>query len=125
MNEEFLLELEAARVFVKPGTGIVTVNGKDHIDYFDTAEHRLESLAGLLYPKLMGKYDVTAFVNGGGKTGQAGAMRVALAWAVMRQEPSARKAMFEDKLYKPDGRSVERKKFGKPKARKSFAFVKR
>jgi small subunit ribosomal protein S9 len=115
----------SARVFLKPGTGIVTVNGKDHIDYFETTEHRLESLAGLLYAKQMGKYDVTAFVSGGGKSGQAGAMRVALAWAVLRQDPSTRKFMVEDKLTRPDGRSVERKKFGKPKARKSFAFVKR
>jgi small subunit ribosomal protein S9 len=85
----------------------------------------LESLAGLLYSKQMGKYDVTAFVNGGGKSGQAGAMRVALAWAVLRQDPSTRKFMVDDKLTRPDGRSVERKKFGKPKARKSFAYVKR
>eukprot|EP00475_Leptophrys_vorax_P026573 TRINITY_DN3760_c0_g1_i1.p1 TRINITY_DN3760_c0_g1~~TRINITY_DN3760_c0_g1_i1.p1 ORF type:complete len:540 (+),score=166.41 TRINITY_DN3760_c0_g1_i1:41-1660(+) len=115
----------SARVFIKPGTGLVTINRRDHIDYFSTERARVEGLAALLFTQKMGQYDVTAFVSGGGQTGQFGAFKRGLAYALMKAEPETRPILVRSNLLKPDPRKVERKKFGQRKARKKFAFVKR
>jgi len=114
-----------ARVWVKPGQGKVTVNGKDIGTYF--ARPVLQMVIGQPFTvaNVAGQFDVFATVKGGGLSGQAGAVRHGISKALTLQEPELRSALKKNGFLTRDARVVERKKYGKPKARRSFQFSKR
>ena len=114
-----------ARVWVKRGTGKITVNGKDIADYFARPVLRLMIRQPLEAAKRETELDVVCTVKGSGLTGQAGAVRHGIARAMVEFEPELRTAMRPQKLLTRDPRAVERKKYGKAKARRSFQFSKR
>jgi small subunit ribosomal protein S9 len=114
-----------ARVWVKRGTGKITVNGKDIADYFARPVLRLMIRQPLEAAKRETELDVVCTVKGSGLTGQAGAVRHGIARAIVEFEPELRTAMRPQKLLTRDPRAVERKKYGKAKARRSFQFSKR
>ncbi len=115
-----------ARLYMRKGKGRIFVNGRDYTDYFP----QIHIQAGLLDPfkvvELDPKlYDLKIRVNGGGFKGQAEAIRLAIARALVQLNEDYRRVLKEHKLLTRDAREVERKKYGKPKARKSFQFSKR
>jgi len=114
-----------ARIYVSKGKGNITVNGKDFKDYFpvDTMQFKLEQPFKIA--DLLGKFDVKANVNGGGTTGQAEAIRLAISRALCKLDTENRPALKADGLLTRDSRVVERKKPGQKKARKKFQWVKR
>ena len=114
-----------ARVFLKEGSGEITINKKNFKDYFTTAtlHYKLEQAFDLTETK--GQYDVTVNVEGGGITGQAEAIRLGIARALCEINPDFRSMLKPDGLMTRDPRMVERKKFGQKKARKRFQFSKR
>jgi len=114
-----------ARVFLKEGSGEITINKKNFKDYFTTAtlHYKLEQAFDLTETK--GQYDVTVNVEGGGITGQAEAIRLGIARALCEINPDFRSMLKPDGLMTRDPRMVERKKFGQKKARKKFQFSKR
>jgi small subunit ribosomal protein S9 len=114
-----------ARVFLKPGSGKITVNGKAFDEYFERAILRQIILQPIELVNGTGKYDLFITVTGGGKTGQAGAVRHGLARALVSYNPEYRKRIKAEGFLTRDPRMVERKKPGKPKARKSPQFSKR
>ena len=114
-----------ARVFLKKGSGKITVNGKDIADYFARPVLRLMIRQPLEAAKRETELDVVCTVKGSGLTGQAGAVRHGIARAIVEFEPELRTAMRPQKLLTRDPRAVERKKYGKAKARRSFQFSKR
>ena len=114
-----------ARVWVKRGTGKITVNGKDIVDYFARPVLRLMIRQPLEAAKRETELDIVCTVKGSGLTGQAGAVRHGIARAIVEFEPELRTAMRPQKLLTRDPRAVERKKYGKAKARRSFQFSKR
>jgi small subunit ribosomal protein S9 len=114
-----------ARVWVKRGTGKITVNGKDIADYFARPVLRLMIRQPLEAAKRETELDIVCTVKGSGLTGQAGAVRHGIARAMVEFEPELRTAMRPQKLLTRDPRAVERKKYGKAKARRSFQFSKR
>lgn len=114
-----------ARVWVKPGTGKVTVNGRDQEVYFARPTLRLVLNQPFLVADREGQYDVIATVVGGGLSGQAGAVKHGIAQALSRYEPTLRGAVKAAGFLTRDARVVERKKYGKAGARRSFQFSKR
>ncbi len=114
-----------ARVWVKPGTGKVTVNGRDQEIYFARPTLRLviNQVFGIV--DRVDAYDVVATVKGGGLSGQAGAVRHGISQALTKQEPALRSLVKKEGFLTRDSRVVERKKYGKAKARRSFQFSKR
>ena len=114
-----------AVVWIQPGSGESWVNHLNHAVYFTRFSHRVCLLRPFEVTGTMGQYDVRAFVSGGGKTGQSGAVQLAIAKALVKQEPLLRERLKKEMLLTRDTRKVERKKPGKPKARKSYTFVKR
>jgi len=114
-----------ARVWIKRGTGKITVNGKDQTAYFARPVLRLMIKQPLEAAKRETEIDVECTVAGSGLTGQAGAVRHGIARALVNFEPELRLAMRPQKLLTRDPRAVERKKYGKAKARRSFQFSKR
>jgi len=114
-----------ARVFLKPGNGKITVNGKAFDEYFERAILRQIIMQPVEVVKGAGKFDLYVTVTGGGKTGQAGAVRHGLARALTTYNPEYRKSLKAEGFLTRDPRMVERKKPGKPKARKSSQFSKR
>lgn len=114
-----------ARVYLSEGTGIVTINKKSLEDYFTIDSIKEKVLEPLVVVDLVGKYDVKVNVNGGGFKGQAEAIRMAIARALVELNEEFRSPLKEKKFLTRDARVVERKKYGKPKARKSFQFSKR
>jgi len=114
-----------ARVFIKPGKGSVTINGKDPDAYFNRDTLRMISLQPLETIDAEGKFDLYITVKGGGKTGQAGAIRHGLSRALCEYDETNRPALKKKGFLTRDARAVERKKAGKPKARKSPQFSKR
>ena len=114
-----------ARVWLKPGTGKVTVNGRDQSVYFARPTLRLVINQPFQVAGRDGQYDVVATVKGGGLSGQAGAVKHGIAQALTRFEPALRSAVKAEGFLTRDSRAVERKKYGKAKARKSFQFSKR
>ena len=114
-----------ARVWVKRGTGKITVNGKTIEEYFARPVLRLMIRQPLEAAKRETEVDVVCTVAGSGLTGQAGAVRHGIARALVEFEPDLRTAMRPQKLLTRDPRAVERKKYGKAKARRSFQFSKR
>ena len=114
-----------ARVWVKPGTGKITVNGKDQEVYFARPTLRLIIDQPFTITDRQGQYDVVATVKGGGLSGQAGAVKHGISQALTRYEPELRATVKAAGFLTRDSRVVERKKYGRAKARRSFQFSKR
>jgi small subunit ribosomal protein S9 len=114
-----------ARVWIKPGTGKITVNGRDVEVYFARPVLRMILQQPLGVANRAGQYDLVVSVAGGGLSGQAGAVRHGLAKALTHYEPELRSALKREGFLTRDSRVVERKKYGKRKARRSFQFSKR
>jgi small subunit ribosomal protein S9 len=114
-----------ARVWLKPGTGKITVNGRDQEVYFARPTLRLVINQPFGISDREGQYDVIATVKGGGLSGQAGAVKHGIAQALSRYEPTLRTTVKRAGFLTRDPRVVERKKYGRAKARRSFQFSKR
>ena len=114
-----------ARVYVKPGTGNITVNGKDAKEYFSTDVMVYKLNQPFILSETVGQYDVTVNVFGGGNTGQAEAIRLGISRALCEINAEFRLALKPAGLLTRDARMVERKKPGQKKARKIFQFSKR
>ena len=114
-----------ARVWLKPGTGKITVNGRDQEVYFARPTLRLVINQAFGVSEREGAYDVICTVKGGGLSGQAGAVKHGISQALTRFEPILRAPVKAAGFLTRDPRAVERKKYGKAKARKSFQFSKR
>ncbi|MFQ5955641.1 MAG: 30S ribosomal protein S9 [Kiloniellales bacterium] len=114
-----------ARVWIKPGSGKVTVNGRDHEAYFARPVLRMVIDQPLVAAARANQYDVSCTVSGGGLSGQAGAVRHGIAKALTLYEPALRPLLKSGGFLTRDARVVERKKYGKRKARRSFQFSKR
>ncbi len=114
-----------ARVWIKPGSGKITVNGRDQEVYFARPTLRLVINQVFDVSERTGQYDVVCTVKGGGLSGQAGAVKHGIAQALSKFEPLLRSSVKSAGFLTRDSRVVERKKYGKAKARKSFQFSKR
>ncbi len=114
-----------ARVTIKNGSGTITVNGRDLKLYLCRDTLVIHALKPLDVAELMGKIDVKCDVGGGGLTGQAGAIRLGIARALIEYDPELRGLLKKNGLLTRDPRMVERKKYGLVKARKRFQFSKR
>jgi small subunit ribosomal protein S9 len=113
------------RVYIKPGSGKWDVNGRTLGDYFPRPAHVFAIQQAFQITDTLGTYDVKANVQGGGLTGQAGALRLAVARALVKIDEGNRRKLRDLGLLTRDARAVERKKPGRPKARKKFQFSKR
>ena len=114
-----------ARVWLKPGNGKIVVNGKDFVAYFARPVLQMILQQPIIAAERKDQYDVIATVSGGGLSGQAGAVRHGISKALNDFEPALRPALKKGGFLTRDSRVVERKKYGKAKARKSFQFSKR
>ena len=114
-----------ARVWLKPGSGKVIVNGKDQEVYFARPTLRLIIDQPFTITDRQGQYDVVATVKGGGLSGQAGAVKHGISQALTKYEPALRSTVKAAGFLTRDSRVVERKKYGRAKARRSFQFSKR
>ena len=114
-----------ARVWVKPGTGKITVNDKEFAAYFARPVLQMILRQPIVATNRDGQYDVVATVTGGGLSGQAGAVRHGISKALTYYEPGLRSILKKGGFLTRDPRVVERKKYGKAKARRSFQFSKR
>ena len=114
-----------ARVWIKKGTGKIFVNGKTMIDYFKRPVHQLIVVMPLQETNVINKFDVKCNVKGGGLSGQAGAIIHGISRALVKTDPTFKKALKKNKFTTRDSRKVERKKYGHKKARRSFQFSKR
>ena len=114
-----------ARVWIKPGSGKVTVNGKEMDAYFARPVLQMILRQPFQVAGVEGEFDVMATVKGGGLSGQAGAVKHGISKALQLYDPSLRGALKAAGFLTRDSRVVERKKYGKAKARKSFQFSKR
>lgn len=114
-----------ARVWIKPGRGVITVNGRDFKVYFARPVLQMLLQQPLEIVKREGQYDIICTVKGGGLSGQAGALRHGLSQALTLQEPELRQPLKKAGFMTRDSRVVERKKYGRRKARRSFQFSKR
>ena len=114
-----------ARVWIKPGSGKVSVNDRPLDVYFARPVLRMILQQPLVIAQRLGQYDLVITVAGGGLSGQAGAVRHGLAKALTHYEPELRPALKREGFLTRDSRVVERKKYGKKKARRSFQFSKR
>ncbi|MEZ5734475.1 MAG: 30S ribosomal protein S9 [Novosphingobium sp.] len=114
-----------ARVWLKPGSGKITVNGRDQEVYFARPTLRLVINQPFQIAGRAGQYDVTCTVKGGGLSGQAGAVKHGISQALSKYEPELRSTVKAAGFLTRDSRVVERKKYGRAKARRSFQFSKR
>ncbi|PLX29541.1 MAG: 30S ribosomal protein S9 [Alphaproteobacteria bacterium] len=114
-----------ARVWIKPGSGNVTVNKRDWTVYFGRPTLRMILVQPFEATKRLGQYDVMCTVHGGGLSGQAGAVRHGIAKALSQFEPDLHTSLRRGGFITRDSRTVERKKYGRRKARRSFQFSKR
>ena len=114
-----------AKVWLKKGSGNIHVNGKKMIEYFQKANHRTAIFRPLTIAKRENEYDVKCSVKGGGLTGQAGAIIHGMARAIILHEPDLKPTLKRENLTTRDSRAVERKKYGRRKARRSYQFSKR
>ncbi len=114
-----------ARVWVKPGTGKITVNKKDFSAYFARPVLQMILRQPIMLTNRDGQYDIDCTVVGGGLSGQAGAVRHGISKALTHYEPELRSILKKNGFLTRDSRVVERKKFGRRKARRSFQFSKR
>ena len=113
------------RVYIKPGSGKWDINGRTLGDYFPRPALVTAIQQPFTATDTLGRYDVKANVDGGGSTGQAGALRLAVARALVQLDEMHRRKLRDLGLLTRDARAVERKKPGRPKARKRFQFSKR
>ena len=114
-----------AKVWVKKGSGNIFVNGKKMKDYFKRPVHQIIVTRPLEISNVSTSFDVKCNVKGGGLSGQAGAIILGISRALISHDQSLKKNLKKDKLTTRDSRSVERKKYGHRKARRSFQFSKR
>ena len=114
-----------ARIRMLPGSGKIDINGRSFEDYFPTAPLQNAVLQPLQTAKLVNAYDLWINASGGGATGQAGAVRLAISRALVQADSSLRSALKSEGLLRRDPRMKERKKSGQPGARKRFQFSKR
>ena len=114
-----------ARVWIKPGSGVITVNGREETKYFARPVLRMIVRQPLVATARDGQFDVVVTVSGGGLSGQAGAVRHGLSKALTYYEPALRGTLKSGGFLTRDSRVVERKKYGRAKARRSFQFSKR
>jgi small subunit ribosomal protein S9 len=114
-----------ARVYVSNGTGNIKINGREYKEYFPQLHISAHVIAPLLELNALNTYDIKVNVSGGGFRGQSEAIRLAIARALTKINADNRPLLKIKKFLTRDARVVERKKFGKPKARKSFQFSKR
>ncbi len=114
-----------ARVWIKPGSGKITVNGRDVATYFARPVLRMVVNQPFGIVNRVGQFDVVCTVVGGGLSGQAGAVRHGISKALTYYEPGLRGALKHEGFLTRDSRTVERKKYGRAKARRSFQFSKR
>ena len=114
-----------ARVWLKKGSGNMYVNGKKMIDYFRKPNLQIAIFRPLTLVKRENEFDVRCTVKGGGLTGQAGAIILGISRAIILFEPDLKPTLKKEKLTTRDSRAVERKKYGRRKARRSFQFSKR
>ncbi len=114
-----------ARVWLKRGSGLVKINGKEENKYFSSKSHRILLNQPLVLSDRKSEIDIICTVEGGGLSGQAGAIRHGIARALVNFEPDLRKNLKDKGYLTRDSRVVERKKYGKAKARRSYQFSKR
>ncbi|WKZ68731.1 MAG: 30S ribosomal protein S9 [Melioribacteraceae bacterium] len=114
-----------ARVFLRSGNGKVTINKREFENYFPLKDNRDDVILPFKVTETAGKYDVFVNVNGGGVSGQSEAIRLGIARALESINPDFRPGLKAEGLLRRDPRMVERKKYGRPKARKRFQFSKR
>ncbi len=114
-----------ARVWVKPGSGKITVNGREMETYFARPVLQMVLQQPIVAAERKDQYDIVATVSGGGLSGQAGAVRHGISKALTHYEPELRGVLKKGGFLTRDSRVVERKKFGRAKARRSFQFSKR
>jgi len=114
-----------ARIYMSEGSGKITINKRDLNDYFTTGTLQYIATQAFSCTDTVGKYDVKVNLDGGGIKGQAEAMRLAIARALVQIDEEYRPTLKADGLMRRDPRMVERKKPGQPKARKKFQFSKR
>ena len=114
-----------ARVYMQPGKGTITVNERELTDYFKSEIHQILVKQPLALLKLDNQYDITANVEGGGIKGQAEAIRLGITRALVEVDGEHKPTLKKEGLTTRDSRMVERKKYGKRKARKRFQFSKR
>ncbi len=114
-----------ARVWIRPGSGRITVNGRDQVTYFARPVLRMIIGQPFLAVNRNDQFDVTCTVKGGGLSGQAGAVRHGISKALTLYEPELRPVLKQGGFLTRDSRTVERKKYGRAKARRSFQFSKR
>ncbi|MDA8990551.1 30S ribosomal protein S9 [Opitutales bacterium] len=114
-----------ARVRIKEGTGVFTINDREHTDYCKTEQERRMVIAPLSTAEKSGEIDISVNVNGGGGTGQAGAIRLGLSRALEKMDGELRSPLKKAGHLRRDPRKKERKKTGQPGARKRFQFSKR
>ena len=114
-----------ARIYMKKGSGNITINNRDYKEYFNLATLQYVVTQPLAISQVEGEYDIKVNLDGGGMTGQAEALRLAISRALCEINPEYRPALKAKGLLKRDPRMVERKKPGQPKARRHFQFSKR
>ena len=114
-----------ARVWLKKGSGIINVNGKKMIDYFKNQNLQTAVCRPFAVVNRENEFDIKCSVKGGGLSGQAGAIMHGIARGLILFEPDLKPALKKEKLTTRDSRAVERKKYGRRKARRSFQFSKR
>jgi small subunit ribosomal protein S9 len=114
-----------ARVFLRPGSGTITINRRAFDNYFPTEALRVQVQVPLVLTEAAGQFDVLATVSGGGVAGQAGALRLGIARALCAFNAELRPRLKKDGLLTRDARAKERKKYGMAGARKRFQFSKR
>ena len=114
-----------AKIWIKKGTGKIYVNGKNMLDYFTRSNHQMLVSQPLEVTNRSTDFDVRCQVKGGGLSGQAGAIIHGISRALLKYEPELKSDLKKEKLTTRDSRSVERKKYGHKKARRSFQFSKR
>jgi small subunit ribosomal protein S9 len=114
-----------ARIYVSEGTGKITINKKDLTEYFPSSILQYVVKQPLLLLEAVEKYDIKATLTGGGFTGQSQALRLAIARALVKINPEDKAALRKEGFVTRDPRAVERKKPGRPKARRRFQFSKR
>ena len=114
-----------ARIWIKKGTGKIYVNGKNMPEYFTRSSHQTVVSRCFEITKKSNEFDVRCQVKGGGLSGQAGAITHGISRALLQYEPELKSILKKEKLTTRDSRSVERKKYGRKKARRSFQFSKR
>jgi len=128
-TEEFIAtgrrKTSVARIRMTPGNGKIDINGRSFEDYFPTIPLQNTILQPLQTAKVVNSYDLSINASGGGPTGQAGAVRLAISRALLQVDPDLRGTLKTEGLLRRDPRMKERKKSGQPGARKRFQFSKR